>query len=116
MESYSTSTSTSTRSTPARATTMVNVATPCTGLRGARVAGRVGGLSAIGFVFSDYGEYTGSALATQGRISSSGPSERAIVSGTGALRFARGYMDSRLLSATDTAIVVVFDMYFTLAH
>ncbi|TVU16477.1 hypothetical protein EJB05_40045, partial [Eragrostis curvula] len=75
-----------------------------------------GGLTAINFVFSDYGEYSGSALATLGHISASGPSERAIVGGTGKLRFARGYMTSNLLSSTDTAIVVVFDMYFTLAH
>ncbi|KAL6651852.1 hypothetical protein ACP70R_010777 [Stipagrostis hirtigluma subsp. patula] len=74
-----------------------------------------GYLTAINFVFSDYGEYSGSALATQGHLSM-GPSERSIVGGTGKLRFARGYMTSRLLSSTDTAIVVVFDMYFTLAH
>nr|CAB3461084.1 unnamed protein product [Digitaria exilis] len=75
-----------------------------------------GGLTAIDFVFSDYGEYSGSTLATLGRISASGPSERSIIGGTGRLRFARGYMTSRLLRSTDTTIVVVFDMYFTLAH
>ncbi|KAF0890991.1 hypothetical protein E2562_005100 [Oryza meyeriana var. granulata] len=75
-----------------------------------------GGLTAINFVFSDYGAYSGSALATLGHLTTSGPSERSIVGGTGKLRFARGYMTSKLLSSTDTAIVVVFDMYFTLDH
>lgn len=75
-----------------------------------------GGLTSINFVFSDDGEYSGSTLATLGHISVSGPSERSIVGGTGKLRFARGYMVSKLLSSTDTSIVVVFDMYFTLAH
>ncbi|CAN6236584.1 unnamed protein product [Urochloa humidicola] len=75
-----------------------------------------GGLTAIDFVFSDYGDYSGSTLATLGHLSVSGPSERSIVCGTGRLRFARGYMTSKLLSSTDTSIVVVFDMYFTLAH
>ncbi|KAG8066612.1 hypothetical protein GUJ93_ZPchr0004g40401 [Zizania palustris] len=75
-----------------------------------------GGLTAINFVFSDYGAYSGSTLATLGHISASGPSERSIVGGTGELRFARGYMSSRLLSSTDTSIVVVFDMYFTLNY
>ncbi|BAH92863.1 Os04g0666800, partial [Oryza sativa Japonica Group] len=84
--------------------------------RGARVAGRDGRLTAINFVFSDYGAYSGSTLATQGHFITTGPSERSIVGGTGKLRFARGYMTSKLLSSTDTAIVVVFDMYFTLDH
>ncbi|PUZ49388.1 hypothetical protein GQ55_7G322200 [Panicum hallii var. hallii] len=75
-----------------------------------------GGLTAIAFSFSDYGEYSGSTLATLGHLTVSGPSERSIVGGTGRLRFARGYMTSRLLSSTATSIVVVFDMYFTLAH
>ncbi|BAS91514.1 dirigent protein 2 [Oryza sativa Japonica Group] len=75
-----------------------------------------GGLTAINFVFSDYGAYSGSTLATQGHFITTGPSERSIVGGTGKLRFARGYMTSKLLSSTDTAIVVVFDMYFTLDH
>ena len=75
-----------------------------------------GGLTAVNFVFSDYGRYSGSTLATQGHLTVSGPSERCIVGGTGKLRFARGYMISKLLSSTDTSIVVVFDMYFTLAH
>lgn len=75
-----------------------------------------GGLTAINFVFSDYGEYSGSALATLGHISALGPSERSIVGGTGKLRFARGYMSSKLISSTDTSIVVVFDMYFTTAQ
>jgi hypothetical protein len=74
-----------------------------------------GGLTAINFVFSDYGEFSGSTLATMGHFTVSGPSERSIVGGTGKLRFARGYMTSKLLSSTDTSIVVVFDMYFTLA-
>ncbi|CAL5029437.1 unnamed protein product [Urochloa decumbens] len=74
------------------------------------------GLTAINFVFSDYGEYSGSTLATLGRLSLSGPSERSIVGGTGKLRFARGYMTSKLLSSKGASIVVVFDMYFTLAH
>ncbi|AQK47016.1 Disease resistance response protein-like [Zea mays] len=68
-------------------------------------------LSAIDFVFS------GSTLTTQGQFDpAGGPSERSIVGGTGKLRFARGYMTSRLLSSTNTTIVVVFDMYFTLPH
>ncbi|CAD6261854.1 unnamed protein product [Miscanthus lutarioriparius] len=75
-----------------------------------------GGLTTIDFVFSDYGKYSGSTLATQGHFIVSGPSERSIVGGTGKLQFARGYMISKLLSSTDTSIVVVFDMYFTLAH
>ncbi|XP_051228492.1 pterocarpan synthase 1 [Lolium perenne] len=75
-----------------------------------------GGLTAITFAFDDYGGYSGSTLATLGHIGVSGPSERSIVGGTGKLRFARGYMASRLLSSTDTSIVVVFDMYFTLAR
>ncbi|NP_001388212.1 pterocarpan synthase 1 isoform 1 precursor [Zea mays] len=75
-----------------------------------------GGLTAIDFAFSDYGEYSGSTLATTGHFTVSAPSERSIVGGTGKLRFARGYLTSRLLSSTDTSIVVVFDMYFTLAH
>ncbi|KAG0527986.1 hypothetical protein BDA96_06G280400 [Sorghum bicolor] len=74
-----------------------------------------GGLTAINFVFSDYGEFSGSTLATMGHFTVSGPSERSIVGGTGKLRFARGYMTSKLLSSTDTSIVVVFDMYFALA-
>ena len=74
--------------------------------------------TAIDFVFSgDYGEYSGSTLTTQGQLDpTGGPSERSIVGGTGKLRFARGYMKSRLVSSTNTTIVVVFDMYFTLAH
>uniref|UniRef100_A0A0E0DJR5 Dirigent protein n=1 Tax=Oryza meridionalis TaxID=40149 RepID=A0A0E0DJR5_9ORYZ len=75
-----------------------------------------GGLTAINFVFSDYGAYSGSTLATQGHFITTGPSERSIVGGTGKLRFARGYMTSKLLRSTDTAIVVVFDMHFTLDH
>ncbi|KAI4969410.1 hypothetical protein ZWY2020_000340 [Hordeum vulgare] len=75
-----------------------------------------GGLTAITFNFSDYGAYSGSTLATLGHIGVSGPAERSIVGGTGKLRFARGYMVSSLLSSTDTSIVVVFDMYFTLAR
>ncbi|CAN6250559.1 unnamed protein product [Urochloa humidicola] len=75
-----------------------------------------GGLTAIDFVFSDYGEYSGSTLATLGHFTVSGPSERSIVGGTGKLRFARGYMTSKLLSSAGASIVVVFDMYFTLAH
>jgi hypothetical protein len=75
-----------------------------------------GGLTAIDFVFSDYGKYSGSTLATIGHFTVSGSSERSIVGGTGKLRFARGYLTSKLLSSTDTSIVVVFDMYFTLAH
>ncbi|KAL6844155.1 hypothetical protein ACP4OV_025828 [Aristida adscensionis] len=75
-----------------------------------------GGLTAIDFVFSDYGELSGSTLATTGHFTVSGPSERSIVGGTGKLRFARGYVTSRLLSSKGDAIVVVFDMYFTLAH
>uniref|UniRef100_A0A0D9WAV7 Dirigent protein n=1 Tax=Leersia perrieri TaxID=77586 RepID=A0A0D9WAV7_9ORYZ len=69
-----------------------------------------GGISAINFVFSDYGAYSGSTLATMGHIHASGPSERSIVGGTGEFRFARGYMISKLLSSTDTSIVVVFDI------
>ncbi|KAG0527984.1 hypothetical protein BDA96_06G280200 [Sorghum bicolor] len=73
-------------------------------------------LTAIDFVFSgDYGEYSGSTLTTRGQFNLTGPSERAIVGGTGKLRFARGYMTSRVLSFTNTYAVVVFDMYFTLA-
>ncbi|XP_037456460.1 pterocarpan synthase 1-like [Triticum dicoccoides] len=75
-----------------------------------------GGLTAITFAFSDYGAYSGTTLATLGHIGVSGPAERSIVGGTGKLRFARGYMVSSLLSSTDTSIVVVFDMYFTLAR
>jgi hypothetical protein len=75
-----------------------------------------GGLTAMTFAFSDYGAYSGSTLATLGHIAASGPSERSIVGGTGRLRYARGYMASSLLSSTDTAIVVVFDMYLTLAR
>ncbi|KAL6651853.1 hypothetical protein ACP70R_010778 [Stipagrostis hirtigluma subsp. patula] len=75
-----------------------------------------GGFTAIDFVFSDYGELSGSTLSTQGHFTVSGPSERSIVGGTGKLRFARGYLTSRLLSSTGNSIVVVFDMYFTLAH
>ncbi|XP_066344745.1 pterocarpan synthase 1-like [Miscanthus floridulus] len=74
------------------------------------------GLTAIDFVFSDYDKYSGSTLATIGHFTVSGPSERSIIGGTGKLRFARGYLTSKLLSSTDTSIVVVFDMYFTLAH
>lgn len=73
-----------------------------------------GGLTAITFAFFDYGGYSGSTLATLGHITRSVASERSIVGGTGKLRFARGYMVSSLLSSTDTSIVVVFDMYFTL--
>jgi len=74
--------------------------------------------TAIDFVFSgDYGEYSGSTLTTQGQLDpTGGPSERSIVGGTGKLRFARGYMKSRLQSSTNTTSVFVFDMYFTLAH
>ncbi|KAJ1273356.1 hypothetical protein BS78_06G273800 [Paspalum vaginatum] len=72
-----------------------------------------GGLTAIEFVFSDYGTYSGSTL---GHFTVSGPSERSIVGGTGKLRFARGYMISKLLSSTDSSLVVVFDMFFTLVH
>lgn len=75
-----------------------------------------GGLTAITFAFSDYGEYSGSTLATLGHLTASGPSERSIVGGTGRLRFARGYMTSSLVSSKGSSIVVVFDMYFTLAH
>lgn len=75
-----------------------------------------GGLTAINFVFSDYGEYSGSTLATLGHFTVSAPSERSIVGGTGKLRFARGYLTSKLLSSKGAAIVVVFDMYFTTAH
>ncbi|CAN6269662.1 unnamed protein product [Urochloa humidicola] len=71
--------------------------------------------AAIVFAFSG-GDYGGSTLATQGLFYTSGaPSERSIVGGTGKLRFARGYMTSKLLSSAG-ASVVVFDMYFTLAH
>ena len=41
-----------------------------------------GGLMAIVFAFSDYGEYSGSTLATLGHLTVSGPSERSIVGGT----------------------------------
>ncbi|KAF8769192.1 hypothetical protein HU200_006695 [Digitaria exilis] len=75
-----------------------------------------GGLTATDIVFSDYGEYSGSTLSTTGHFNVSGPSERSIVGGTGKLRFARGYMISELLSSTDTGIVVVFDLYFTLSY
>jgi hypothetical protein len=74
-----------------------------------------GGLTAINFVFSDYGQYSGSSLAMLGHFTVSAPSERSIVGGTGKLRFARGYLTSRLLSSAGNSIVVVFDMYFTLA-
>ncbi|KAG2569572.1 hypothetical protein PVAP13_7NG429600 [Panicum virgatum] len=66
-----------------------------------------GGLTAIVFAFSDYGEYSGSTLATLGHLTVSGP---------GRLRFARGYMTNSLVSSKGSSIVVVFDMYFTLAH
>ncbi|KAF8660345.1 hypothetical protein HU200_057925 [Digitaria exilis] len=76
-----------------------------------------GGFTAVDLVFSDYGEYSGSTLATMGRFNvMAGPSERSIVGGTGKLRFARGYLIVELVNATDTSIVVVFDLYFTLAH
>ncbi|GJN01409.1 hypothetical protein PR202_ga18675 [Eleusine coracana subsp. coracana] len=74
-----------------------------------------GGLTAINFVFSDYGEYSGSSLATLGHFTVSAPPERSIVGGTGRLRFARGYMTSRLISSKGAAIVVAFDMFFTTA-
>ncbi|CAN6229958.1 unnamed protein product [Urochloa humidicola] len=71
--------------------------------------------AAIVFVFSG-GDYGGSTLATQGLYyTSGGPAERSIVGGTGKLRFAHGYMTSRVVSYTNISAIVVFDLYFTLA-
>ena len=72
-----------------------------------------GALSIIEFVFSDYGNYSGSTLATVGHFVMPGTLERSIVGGTGVLRFARGYFTTELISATSDDIVGLIDMYFT---
>ncbi|KAJ1273355.1 hypothetical protein BS78_06G273700 [Paspalum vaginatum] len=72
-----------------------------------------GGVTTIEFVFSDYGNYSGSTLATLGHFTIPGVSERSIVGGTGVLRFARGYFTTEIISFTSDYLVALIDMYFT---
>ncbi|KAJ1273352.1 hypothetical protein BS78_06G273400 [Paspalum vaginatum] len=74
-----------------------------------------GALTTIEFVFSDYGVYTGSTLATVGHFIMTDTAERSIVGGTGVLRFARGYFTTDIIVFTDVYLVALIDMYFTTA-
>ncbi|WVZ87581.1 hypothetical protein U9M48_034195 [Paspalum notatum var. saurae] len=74
-----------------------------------------GALTTIEFVFSDYGKYSGSTLATVGHFIRSETVERSIVGGTGELRFARGYMTTDIISSTNFYLVADIHMYFTTA-
>ncbi|KAJ1273354.1 hypothetical protein BS78_06G273600 [Paspalum vaginatum] len=72
-----------------------------------------GGVTTLVFVFSNYGKYSGSTLATLGHFTIPGVSERSIVGGTGVLRFARGYFITEIVSSTSDYLVARLDMYFT---
>ncbi|WVZ87582.1 hypothetical protein U9M48_034195 [Paspalum notatum var. saurae] len=74
-----------------------------------------GALTTIEFVFSDYGKYSGSTLATVGHFIRSDTAERSIVGGTGVLRFARGYFTTDILTSTDSYLLADIHMYFTTA-
>ncbi|WVZ87600.1 hypothetical protein U9M48_034211 [Paspalum notatum var. saurae] len=68
-----------------------------------------GGVTTIEFVFSNYGNYSGSTLATLGHLAFPG-SERSIVGGTGVLRFARGYFTTEIISSTSDYLVALIDI------
>ena len=65
------------------------------------------------FVFSNYGKYSGSTLASQGHLTFPILSERSIVGGTGVLRFARGYFTTQVISSTSDLGVALFDLHLT---
>ncbi|KAJ1273353.1 hypothetical protein BS78_06G273500 [Paspalum vaginatum] len=72
-----------------------------------------GGVTAMEFVFSNYGNYSGSTLASVGHLTVPDVSERSIVGGTGVLRFARGYFTTEFIVSTSDYRVAIIDMYFT---
>ncbi|WVZ87604.1 hypothetical protein U9M48_034215 [Paspalum notatum var. saurae] len=74
-----------------------------------------GALTTIEFVFSDYGMYTGSTMATVGHFIMTDTAERSIVGGTGMLRFARGYFTTKIIVFEQGYLVALIDMYFTTA-
>ncbi|KAJ1288835.1 hypothetical protein BS78_02G118200 [Paspalum vaginatum] len=74
-----------------------------------------GALTTIEFVFSDYGVYTGSTMATVGHFIMTDTAERSIVGGTGVLRFARGYFTTDIIVFRSDYLVARIDMYFTTA-
>ncbi|KAJ1273351.1 hypothetical protein BS78_06G273300 [Paspalum vaginatum] len=74
-----------------------------------------GALTAIEFVFSNYGKYTGSTMAMIGHLVLPDGAERSIVGGTGALRFARGYMTTDVILFNATYLVADINIYFTTA-
>ncbi|KAJ1273349.1 hypothetical protein BS78_06G273100 [Paspalum vaginatum] len=74
-----------------------------------------GALTTIDFVFTDYGKYSGSTLATVGHFIRSDTVERSIVGGTGVLQFARGYFTTDIISSTDLYLVADIHVYFTTA-
>ncbi|WVZ95968.1 hypothetical protein U9M48_041665 [Paspalum notatum var. saurae] len=72
-----------------------------------------GRVSIIEFVFSNFGDYSGSTLASLGHLTIPDVTERSIVGGTGVLRFARGYFTTQVISSTSDLGVALFDVYFT---
>ncbi|WVZ87601.1 hypothetical protein U9M48_034212 [Paspalum notatum var. saurae] len=71
-----------------------------------------GALTTIEFVFSDYGMYTGSTMATVGHFIMTDTAERSIVGGTGMLRFARGCSASH---AATSQQIIVFEQGYLVA-
>ncbi|WVZ95970.1 hypothetical protein U9M48_041667 [Paspalum notatum var. saurae] len=72
-----------------------------------------GMVSMVEFVFSNFGNYSGSTLASLGHLTIPDVTERSIVGGTGVLRFASGYYTTQVISSTSDLGVALLDVYFT---